>query len=148
MTSSGCDFCEVGASLSLRFRFLPRFRGFCCFIRGPKPGTEPLPPPCVLLASSTARAKSQPAKASYEELEAELTETRAQRQASNEELTSVKEMLSGNKRPDARAQRMHALDRQKAQLERLLDNAHRELAVAMNQLEVEGQRFNRLLQVS
>ena len=57
----------------------------------------------------------------------------------------MRAQLKGGKKADLKAQKLHALARQKAQLELLLDNAHRSLAQSLDEVENEKVRFNQLL---
>ena len=78
-------------------------------------------------------------------MEAELAAAKAERNAAGDELERVRDMLRGGRKADLKAQRLHALGRQRTQLERLLDNAHLELASAVDLVEHEKGRFERLL---
>ena len=80
-----------------------------------------------------------------ETAEAELAELKSQKAAADDELEGVRAQLKGGKKADLKAQKLHALARQKAQLELLLDNAHRSLAQSLDEVENEKVRFNQLL---
>ena len=86
------------------------------------------------------------AQAECERVEADLADLRAEKVRAGDELEKVRDMLRGGRKADLKAQRLHALGRQRAELEVLLDNAHRDLAQAVDAVEKERDRFQALLE--
>ena len=99
-------------------------------------------------AVEAEEAAAEAAREDCERVEAELAHAAEQAGRAREELERAKEMLKGGKSADFKAHKLSSLSRQRRELEQLVNNAHMELANAIDDVEREKRRFDQLLQVN